>query len=90
MTANNNNSQPPATNTDAIPSILDSNIPNPRGGRGGMTGPRFRGGGRGGGNFKNANVVNNGPRARWEGSQNMPPQVNHYILLTHKCVITIL
>ena len=69
------NSQQP-NNTDAIPSILDSNIPNPRG-RGGMSGPRFRGGGRGGngGNFKNVNGVGGGPRQRWEGSQNMPPQV---------------
>jgi len=86
MTANNNNSQPPAANTDAIPSILDSNIPNPRGGRGGMTGPRFRGGGRGGGNFKNANGVSNGPRPRWEGSQNMPPQEewNNYEYENHE------
>ena len=57
-----------------IPSILDSNIPNPRGRGGAIAGPRFRGGGRGnGGNFNNQN--GGGPRQRWEGSQNMPPQV---------------
>jgi len=74
----NNQKQSFGNGTEGIPSILDSNIPNPRGGGRGGQGPRFRGASRGGsgGGGRGGNFNNNGnQRQRWEGSnQNMPPQ----------------